>query len=238
MAYKFPDFSCPQWEFKFGDIEYSKIYKRNFLFLFKYQTNLYQKIYEIFIRQIKTYADYSDQFKFSKNETAELIRNWIEGKKILSWGCGTAYIEEMHFPNEDITLMDNAKIYEYSKRKVNSENILKTWRGNCIICMGVVSHMNKSEIDQLFFKSSVLLDNNGILLLSHTPRAGLLGSFLYILKTFIKFLLHANRTYVLWGWRRSNEYYELIASKYNLYKIEKIQKSSNNEDIIVFRKFN
>ena len=58
----------------------------------------------------------------------------------------------MHFPDEDITLMDNAKIYEYSKRKVNSENILKTWIGNCIICVEVLSHMNKSEIDQLFFK--------------------------------------------------------------------------------------
>lgn len=232
----FINFQKPQWEYKFGDVNFASIKKRKLSYLLTYQPSLYQLAYSKFFNKIKTFNDYSKQFKLSKKETGKILNSWISGKKILSWGCGTAFIEETMFNNENITLMDQAVIKNIGIRKIYSKNILKTWRGDCIIGIQLVVHMNINEVKDFFHISSEILNEEGLLIISHISRNNILEDILDIGKGLLKFLIYRRRTYVLWGWRRSNYLYKNLAKTYSL-KLKKIIKNNiNNEDILIFER--
>ena len=147
----------------------------------------------------------------------------------------TAFIEENIFPNEDITLMDQAVIKKLGTRDIFSKDILNTWNGNCIIGIQLVVHMNREEV-QDFLKHPQNFEEKGLLIISHISRNNILKDFFDIGKGLFKFLIFKERTYVLWGWRRSNYFYKNLAEKNSLKFIKIIKNKLNNEDILIFER--
>ncbi len=178
----FSKFEKPYWEHKFGKIKFSPITSKKLSYLFSYQPFFYQKAYESFLEYIEKYEDYDDRFKKAKNETAKQIKRYIKGKRILSYGCGTAHVEEVNFPAEDITLMDSAKIKKFGKRIIYGEEILKSWRGDCVLGIQLFAYMSKSQLHKFFSCSFNLLEKNGLLIITHTPRSNIMIDMWDVLK--------------------------------------------------------
>lgn len=232
----FSKFEKPYWEHKFGKIKFSSITSKKLSYLFSYQPFVYQKAYESFLEYIEKYEDYDDRFKKAKNETAKQIKRYIKGKRILSYGCGTAYVEEVNFPEEDITLMDSAKIKKLGERIIYGEEILKSWRGDCVIGIQLVAHMSKTQLHKFFSCSFNLLEKNGLLIITHTPRSNILIDIWDVFKNIVKIILFIKETYIFWSWRRSDKYFENIARKHGFKILSKEKNKVNLENIVIFQK--
>ena len=101
--------SFPQWEYKFGHLNFKELKNKKTFIIRKESQNFYNAVYKIFFDKITCYDEYDSKFKNAKNETARLLKDFLENKISLSLGSGSAYVENVHFANEDITLSDEAK---------------------------------------------------------------------------------------------------------------------------------
>ena len=232
----FYKFEKPHWDNKFGQVKFSSISKQKLSYLFKYQPDIYKKVYDKFYKYIQKYDDYNEYFQNAKNETSKKIKSYIQGKKILSYGCGTAFIEEVNFPDEDITLMDSYKINKFGKRDIHGEEILDVWKGNCLLAIQLVPHMNKTELRRFFQLSFRLLEDGGLIIITHKPKLNIVKDIWDITKNLLKIILYKNETFILWSWRRSDFFYEKLANK-NGFKLLSIEKNKyNDENIMILKK--
>lgn len=232
----FYNFQKPQWEYKYGHIKFSSIARQKIIYLFRHQPFIYQKAYDQFYEVLKKYSDYDDHFKNAKNETALQIKEFIKGNKTLSWGCGTAYIEENNFPEEDITLMDYAKINSLGNRNIYGKEILNLWKGNCIIGIQLVCFMNESELYDFFSRTYKILVQEGILIITHTPRNNFFVDIFDITKNLIKLIFWRRETFIFWTFQRSDRYYEELAKNNGFNLISKKKNRINKENILIFKK--
>lgn len=225
----------PQWEFKFGHVNFANLdIKESFLFK-RGSLNFYDASYSVFFEQINRYDAYPDYFKRAKRATAFSIEEFLKNRKIISLGCGSAYVENVFFPLEDISLSDSSHhAAKLSERQIHPPSYINENKWDVILAIQLVFHLDQDELNKLFCDIAKNLNQDGVFIFTHSPKPRSLYRQIFILmRTFAHMLYFRKRKYVLWGWRRSDEFYKNLAQTYGL-KIFLEKENVENKEKIIF----
>ncbi len=229
--------SYPQWECRFGKIEFSKLGLTRPPFFKKASKTFYDAIYKEMSEETINYQNLPEYFTKAKTETAANLKSHLKDKRILSWGCGTAYMENVHFPDEDITLVDlSLPAKNLGERQVFKATEITGWRGDVVIGIQMVFHLSNEEVNQFFKNCGQLLVTGGKVIITHTAAKSFYFDFFKTMKNFAKVLIQRRKFYVLWGWRRQNSTYASIAFKNGFRLVDVVTNKVNKEQIMVFTK--
>ena len=228
----------PQWEFKFGHVNFSDLGIKESFLLKRGSLNFYDASYSIFFQKIKSYEAYPDYFKRAKRATALSIEKFVKNKKVISLGCGSAYVENIFFPSEDITLSDSSlHASKLSSRKIYPPSHIKKDKWDVVLAIQLVFHLDEEELGKLFCDVTNNLKNNGIFVFTHSPKPRSFFHQIFILaRTMGKIIFLRKRKYVLWGWRRSDDFYNNLARDYGLKTFLKKENIENKESILFMSK--
>ena len=156
--------------------------------------------------------------------------------KNLSYGCGTAYVEEVHFSDENITLFDESSVTSFGKRHIVSclSDIDSSY--DAILAIQLVFHMNNPELLDFFAFAKSRLVFSGLLIITHSPlNNNIFVNIFDIACNLWNIMTRSDRKYVLWGWRRSSSYYSSIASKFGFKLLELKVNPVNKEHVMIFQ---
>lgn len=227
-----------QYEKKFGNVSFKNLSSKPSSIGEKVSAEFYDELYQEYYKNINTYDDLPERYKNIKNNSANILKKYISGGRILSYGCGNGFIETQCLGNFEIDCFDFSEVstrFIPKEKLINIED-LESWSGDTIFCIQLVYALSKDELEKFFQFANNSLKKEGLLIITHSSaERGVKSLIKWSLKN-LKILLLERSAHVKWGWRRYSSLYVNFAQKNGFSIVAEEINPANNETFLILKK--
>jgi len=220
-------------------------------------SEFYDAFYEKFLDKYSGFMDLPGDWLAAKRITAEYISGLLpDGAKVLSYGCGSGYVESLIASNRSdlrLTAFDFAEVASKFIENDSSVNIIKEldpkYKFNVIYInhvlyaidfQGCIEFLSKIRNDFLEDGGTLIIVNHSNIPYENGIKLNFYGKLKLIVKSILKpyykkakFFI-SKRGFQFWGWERNNACYLEILRKSNFDFME--VKGFNQHSYLIVKK--